>query len=259
MRKLSEVCKITGVTRRALQEYDRIGLISPTGKTNAGYWLYDDEAVKTIMLIQIFVEAGYERKEIKTVLERPDILDEIKKTIYKLEAKKKRIDGMINNLNMFISLEKLPLSTITALSNIDLSMLSRVNGVSFRDNLETSISHAASITEDQKKEIELYFPSMYLFLAIGLNVGKDPKSELVQNCVNDLYEYMINLEEIADPEIDWYDEEVLDGMCEALLEMLNDPEIEETINSQTKDGVVEYIIEAIEIFRDNHINKEGNE
>lgn len=37
MKKLSEVCKIVGVTRRTLQEYDKIGLLKPTSKTESGY------------------------------------------------------------------------------------------------------------------------------------------------------------------------------------------------------------------------------
>ena len=58
MKKLSEVCKIVGVTRRTLQEYDKIGLLKPTSKTESGYWLYDDTAIQTLILIQIFVEGG---------------------------------------------------------------------------------------------------------------------------------------------------------------------------------------------------------
>ena len=56
MKRLSEVCKEVGVTRRALQGYNEIGLLKPTSTTEAGYWLYDDDAIKKLKLIQIFVE-----------------------------------------------------------------------------------------------------------------------------------------------------------------------------------------------------------
>ena len=68
MKKLSEVCKITGVTRRALQIYEDMDLLKPTAKTECGYWLYDDEAISKIICIIIFKEAGYELKEIKKIL-----------------------------------------------------------------------------------------------------------------------------------------------------------------------------------------------
>ena len=69
MKRLSEVCKIVGVTRRTLQEYDRIGLLSPTSTTEGGYWLYDDAAIQKLILIKIFVKCDYERKTIKAILE----------------------------------------------------------------------------------------------------------------------------------------------------------------------------------------------
>ena len=67
MKRLSEVCKIVGVTRRTLQEYDKVGLLKPTSTTEGGYWLYDDAAIQKLILIQIFVEVGYERKTIKAL------------------------------------------------------------------------------------------------------------------------------------------------------------------------------------------------
>lgn len=36
-----EVSKLTGVSIRTLQYYDKIGLLHPTGYTDAGYRLYD--------------------------------------------------------------------------------------------------------------------------------------------------------------------------------------------------------------------------
>lgn len=82
MKKLSEVCKIVGVTRRTLQEYDKVGLLKPTSITAGGYWLYDD-AIQKLLLIQIFVEVGYEHKTIKTLLESPtlDMLEEFDRLV----------------------------------------------------------------------------------------------------------------------------------------------------------------------------------
>ncbi len=71
MKKLSEVCKLLGITRRTLRGYDEIGLVKPSEKTDAGYWLYDDVAVSKIKLILILVEGGYSRKEIKEILDSP--------------------------------------------------------------------------------------------------------------------------------------------------------------------------------------------
>ena len=43
MMTVNEVSKLAGVSIRTLQYYDKIGLLHPTGYTDAGYRLYDDE------------------------------------------------------------------------------------------------------------------------------------------------------------------------------------------------------------------------
>ena len=42
MRTVHEVSRLTGVSVRALQYYDRIGLLPPAAYSEAGYRLYDD-------------------------------------------------------------------------------------------------------------------------------------------------------------------------------------------------------------------------
>ena len=41
MMTVNEVSKLAGVSIRTLQYYDKIGLLHPTGYTDAGYRLYD--------------------------------------------------------------------------------------------------------------------------------------------------------------------------------------------------------------------------
>lgn len=67
--KLSEVTKLVGVSRKALQEYDKMDLVHPTATTEGGYWLYDEDAVGKISTIQLFSMVGYTRKEIKEFID----------------------------------------------------------------------------------------------------------------------------------------------------------------------------------------------
>lgn len=125
MKTIGEVCKIVGVTRRTLQEYHRIGLVSPTSKTEAGYWLYDDIAVNTLIGIQIFVEAGYERLEIKKIMESSHIeIDSVfDSTLDRLVKKRNRIDNMIKHIEIIRAVQCVPKRTLAALSKIDASKL----------------------------------------------------------------------------------------------------------------------------------------
>ena len=46
MMTVKEVSKLTGVSVRTLQYYDKIGLLQPTKYTDSGYRLYDDTALE---------------------------------------------------------------------------------------------------------------------------------------------------------------------------------------------------------------------
>ena len=49
---LREVCDTSGVTRRAVQGYERAGLVAPTGRNRRGYLLYDEPAQEKIRKIK---------------------------------------------------------------------------------------------------------------------------------------------------------------------------------------------------------------
>ena len=53
MMTVHEVSKLTGVSIRTLQYYDKIGLLKPTGYTQSGYRLYDDTALETLQQITL--------------------------------------------------------------------------------------------------------------------------------------------------------------------------------------------------------------
>ena len=61
MMTVNEVSKLTGVSIRTLQYYDKIGLLQPTGYTQAGYRLYDDTALEKLQQILLFRELGFSR------------------------------------------------------------------------------------------------------------------------------------------------------------------------------------------------------
>ena len=61
MMTVNEVSKLTGVSVRTLQYYDKIGLLHPTEYTQAGYRLYDDTALEKLQQILLFRELGFSR------------------------------------------------------------------------------------------------------------------------------------------------------------------------------------------------------
>jgi MerR family copper efflux transcriptional regulator len=66
--KVSDVGRQTGLTRKALRLYESLGLVEPVERTEAGYRLYDDEALRRIQLINRAKVLGLTLAETKEFL-----------------------------------------------------------------------------------------------------------------------------------------------------------------------------------------------
>ena len=101
MRTVKEVSNLTGISVRTRHYYDEIGLLKPTGKSEAGYRLYDDKALETLQQVLFFREFDIPLKEIKAVmanpaLDRNQILQMQRKM---LTAKKERMERLIASID----------------------------------------------------------------------------------------------------------------------------------------------------------------
>ena len=101
MRTVKEVSNLTGISVRTLHYYDEIGLLKPTGKSEAGYRLYDDKALETLQQVLFFREFDIPLKEIKAImanpaLDRNQILQMQRKM---LTAKKERMERLIASID----------------------------------------------------------------------------------------------------------------------------------------------------------------
>ncbi len=257
MKTLSEVCKIVGVTRRTLQEYDKVGLLKPTSTTNAGYWLYDNAAIQKLIWIQIFVEVGYERKAIKALLESPalNMLEEFDHMIDNLEKKRKRIDGMINTIKPLKLIAKLPEITLRAMGNLDVTRIYKDK--SFASYLEDSIARTAEYTEADSAEVDFCMPFYYNIIAIGCLMGMPEDSEPVQAAVEQAYKYLIEMakEDEEDSDEDVPEAELAEAFLEGIQCMVNegianDPELLQMFELQCGKGATSYIIRAVQVFSD---------
>ena len=72
MKTVNQIAKQTGVSVRTLHHYDAIGLLKPTQITEAGYRLYDADALERLYLIIVYRELGFSLKKIAEILDSPD-------------------------------------------------------------------------------------------------------------------------------------------------------------------------------------------
>lgn len=101
MKTISQVAKITGISIRTLQYYDEIGLLKPSALTLSGYRMYDDEALQTLQQILFFKELGFQLREIREILKKPDFdrIAAFTKQKELLLLKRNRIDRLIQLLS----------------------------------------------------------------------------------------------------------------------------------------------------------------
>jgi DNA-binding transcriptional MerR regulator len=68
---VGEVAALAGVTVRTLHHYDRIGLLSPSERTPAGYRRYTPSDLDRLHQVLVYRELGFPLEEIATLLDDP--------------------------------------------------------------------------------------------------------------------------------------------------------------------------------------------
>ncbi|MFC8088428.1 MerR family transcriptional regulator [Streptomyces sp. NPDC057301] len=68
---VGQVAAVAGVTVRTLHHYDRAGLLSPGGRSGAGYRLYGDTDLARLQQILFYRELGFSLDEIAEILKDP--------------------------------------------------------------------------------------------------------------------------------------------------------------------------------------------
>ncbi len=112
MKTVKEVSRISGVSVRTLHHYDAIGLLPPTCVTEAGYRLYDDDALRRLQAILLLRSLEFPLKEIREILDAPafDPLAAIGDQIRLLELKRDRLNRLIDHARQIQRTGVIPLN-----------------------------------------------------------------------------------------------------------------------------------------------------
>ncbi|MFD7813711.1 MerR family transcriptional regulator [Streptomyces sp. NPDC059785] len=92
-RSVGQVSAFAGVTVRTLHHYDKAGLLSPSGRSNAGYRLYDDADLARLQQILFYRELGFTLDEIAAILKDPQA-----NAVEQLRARQRRLSEEIARL-----------------------------------------------------------------------------------------------------------------------------------------------------------------
>ncbi len=94
---VSEVAGMAHVSVRTLHHYDATGLLSPSGRSEAGYRLYERQDIERLQQALFFRELGFSLEEIRAVLDDP-AFDPVEALVVQRELlaeKAARIQAMI--------------------------------------------------------------------------------------------------------------------------------------------------------------------
>lgn len=98
---IGELAKRTGVTVRSLHHYDEFGLLTPSGRTNAGYRIYTDDDVSRLHKVLAYRDIGLPLKEILQLLQddSPSLQEVLDKQIGNLQKQLQRQHRLLDRLH----------------------------------------------------------------------------------------------------------------------------------------------------------------
>ena len=191
MMTVHEVSKLAGVSIRTLQYYDKIGLLHPTGYTEAGYRLYDDTELERLQHILLFRELEFPLSDIKAILDSPDFdrSKALEQQIELLKLKKEHIQNMID-FALGVKMLGVKHMDFKAFDKSKLDEYSRQ-----AKELYGNMPEYKEMEEKQKNRTEedekiLADRFMLLFKEAGEMKDMDPASAEAQNLVKRIQDYI---------------------------------------------------------------------
>src|SRR5437588_7172410 len=70
--QVGELARQTGLSVRTLHYYEEVGVLAPSGRTEAGYRLYSEADVARLQQIRSLRQLGFSLEEVRDCLGRPD-------------------------------------------------------------------------------------------------------------------------------------------------------------------------------------------
>ncbi|MEM6630168.1 MAG: MerR family transcriptional regulator [Bacteroidota bacterium] len=98
---VKELSQLSGITVRTLHHYDKIGLLKPQNRTEAGYRYYGEMEFLRLQQILFYRELDFSLKEIQEILDDPafDLLEALESHRSALRMRQKRISTLLHTID----------------------------------------------------------------------------------------------------------------------------------------------------------------
>ena len=191
MMTVNEVSKLAGVSIRTLQYYDKIGLLHPTGHTDAGYRLYDDTDLERLQHILLFRELEFSLKDIASIINSPDFnrSKALEQQIEMLKLKREHIDNLMN-FALGIKMLGVKDMDFKAFDRSKLDEYSKQAKDMYKESPEYKEMEEKSKNRTKEEEGILADRFMLLFKEAGTLKDTDPASPEAQDLVKRIQDFI---------------------------------------------------------------------
>lgn len=192
--KVGELADRTGLSVRALHHYEKIGLLVPSGRTEAGHRLYSVEEVLRLQQIVSLRALGLSLKEIGVILDeesRPPVQVielHIARLKERIEAEQKlcrRLEGVAAFLAIRASDREDSDEEVSAQRFVETvmevtKMSENIERHYTTEQLEQLDRRGQDLGEDRIREVEAEWPRLIARVEAEMEAGTDPADERVQ-------------------------------------------------------------------------------
>ena len=106
------VARMAGITVRTLHHYDEVGLLSPSGRTDAGYRQYADGDLARLQQILCYRELGFPLEQITEILDNGnrDDLDHLRRQHELLTDRIQRLEAIVGAVQQMMEARQMGIS-----------------------------------------------------------------------------------------------------------------------------------------------------
>jgi DNA-binding transcriptional MerR regulator len=182
---VGELARQTGLSVRTLHHYDDIGLLSPAGRTEAGYRLYSTLDVARLQQIKSLRELGFTLEEIRTLLDRPDISPQrvialhVRRLKEQMELQRElcaRLEAIAAQLS---AAEEVSADHFFRAMEV-MSKMDRIKSYYTAEQLAALEERRRDLGENRIEQVEAEWPDLIARMRAEMERGTDPADERVQ-------------------------------------------------------------------------------
>jgi MerR family transcriptional regulator, thiopeptide resistance regulator len=183
--KVGELAKQTGISVRTLHYYDEIGLLSPSGRTDADYRLYAEADIVRLQQIMSLRQLGFSLLEIKECLQSPNfsLHHTIQLHIARLREQIELSHKLLHRLEAIASVNDSHAATSITVDDLiqTIEVITMFEKYYTPEQLETLKQRRESFGEERIRQVENEWEKLIAQARAEMEKGTDPASESVQN------------------------------------------------------------------------------